>query len=89
MTKERYKELNNSTQGSLTTKEVNEGWHWCDEWDGLLVGPGMSEMNCCSCFEDDKFISIPFHLLKTINQMATNPKQYNTIVTRYEPIGMK
>jgi hypothetical protein len=31
----------------LTLKEIDQGWHWCSDWDGLLVGPGMDEMDSC------------------------------------------
>lgn len=34
----------------LTAAEVAEGWHWCDEWDYLLVGPGSAEP--CSHLKD-------------------------------------
>ena len=34
----------------LTADEVKQGWHFCREWDGLLIGPGMkNEWECCSC----------------------------------------
>lgn len=33
----------------LSDEEIAEGWHWCPEWDGLLVGPGMPEMESCVC----------------------------------------
>lgn len=37
-------------QLSLTTEEMKAGWHFCTEFDGLLVGPGMkSEQECCTC----------------------------------------
>jgi hypothetical protein len=35
--------------GKLTPDEIVLGWHWCAEFDGLLVGPGMGELNFCSC----------------------------------------
>src|SRR5579863_2137275 len=25
------------------------GWHWCCEFDLILVGPDMSESRCCQC----------------------------------------
>lgn len=34
---------------ALTESELAIGWHWCDEWDGLLVGPNMDELRCCKC----------------------------------------
>ena len=34
----------------LTEDEVLDGWHFCFEWDGMLVGPGMDEQDACTCF---------------------------------------
>lgn len=33
----------------LMEEEVRDGWHFCPDWDGLLVGPGMSELQGCTC----------------------------------------
>lgn len=33
----------------LREEEWKAGWHWCDEFDGLLVGPGMVELKHCRC----------------------------------------
>jgi hypothetical protein len=35
----------------LTEEEIAEGWHFCYDWDYLLVGPGMSELEACGCGE--------------------------------------
>jgi hypothetical protein len=51
MTNERYKELWENYEAPLTQEEINEGWHFCVEWDGLLIGPGMDEMDFCKCLE--------------------------------------
>lgn len=48
MTDERWKELMRA-EDDLTEEEIQEGWHFCWEWDGLLVGPGMDEMDSCLC----------------------------------------
>ena len=48
MNRERYIELDNSGKG-LTDEEYNQGWHWCGEWDDMLVGPGSLEALVCSC----------------------------------------
>ena len=48
MNKERYDILEQSGLG-LTKEEYDQGWHWCNEWDGLLVGPSMREAIVCSC----------------------------------------
>lgn len=29
--------------------EIVQGWHFCWDWDGLLVGPGMGELQTCTC----------------------------------------
>lgn len=35
----------------LTKEEFELGWHYCPDWDGLLIGPGMRELECCTCKE--------------------------------------
>lgn len=52
MTNERYKELMNDA-GTITSEEAALGWHWCNEFDGLLVGPNMGELKCCKCLPQD------------------------------------
>ena len=34
----------------LTQEEANVGWHFCVDWDLLLIGPGMPEAESCTCF---------------------------------------
>jgi len=46
--RERYMELDRSGEG-LTKEEWEAGWHWCNEWDGMLVGPDTDEALVCSC----------------------------------------
>lgn len=38
-----------ASQLRLTLFEMRNGWHYCWEWDGMLVGPGMMEYSCCMC----------------------------------------
>ena len=57
MTPERYNALMNwNNQGPdlcLTDDEIEQGWHWCSDWDFLLVGPDMeAEQAVCNCFCD-------------------------------------
>lgn len=33
----------------LNALEIKEGWHFCNDWDGLLVGPEMAEYQHCRC----------------------------------------
>lgn len=30
-------------------EEVKAGWHYCTDWDFMLVGPGMREWEGCTC----------------------------------------
>jgi len=53
MTYERRRDLELYWTQQLTGKEIDEGWHWCCEWDGLLVGPGMEELEVCRCGTDE------------------------------------
>lgn len=47
MDKARYADLMRGC--ALTHEEVAAGFHFCSEWDGLLVGPGSPELESCSC----------------------------------------
>lgn len=49
MTAQRWKDLMWSDDLKLTEPELAEGWHWCPEFDGLLVGPGMGALRACPC----------------------------------------
>lgn len=49
MTNERYWQLCKDDNEKLTNTELSEGWHFCREWDYLLIGPGMSEIEVCCC----------------------------------------
>jgi hypothetical protein len=50
MTDERWLQLMNSDTEPLTEQEVKEGWHFCPEWDGLLMHRVITPEDC-SCFE--------------------------------------
>jgi hypothetical protein len=50
MEESRWSELMNNDDLDLTDSETAHGWHFCPEWDGLLIGPGMWEFeHCCPC----------------------------------------
>jgi hypothetical protein len=49
MTPERYTELTESDTLPLTEEEIAEGFHFCPDWDGLLVGPSSPEVDSCPC----------------------------------------
>lgn len=52
MTKARWCHLMEDNDSKLTEDELSLGWHFCPEWDGLLIGPGMGEEESCLCFPD-------------------------------------
>jgi hypothetical protein len=45
-----------SYQG-LTDREFANGWHFCFEWDGLLIHPSWPEAECCRCILADEYPS--------------------------------
>ena len=49
MDKKRWVELEKSLDSVISIEESEEGWHWCPDWDYLLVGPGMGELESCCC----------------------------------------
>jgi hypothetical protein len=56
MTEERWQALEKAG-GTLTKEEMEEGWHWCNEMDFLLVGPGMHFFQNCkdTCLSNGTF----------------------------------
>lgn len=54
MNNERYIELERSNSLPLTEEEIKKGWHWCGDWDYMLVGPGMAAVESCTCVNDFK-----------------------------------
>ena len=49
MDEKRRKQLECDRQESLTLQERLEGWHYCIDWDFMIIGPGMPEMKHCNC----------------------------------------
>ena len=56
VTEERWQALEKAG-GTLTKEEMEEGWHWCNEMDFLLVGPGMHFFQNCkdTCLSNGTF----------------------------------
>lgn len=46
---DRYIDLTESEDATLSEDEISNGWHWCGSWDDMLVGPGMDNALSCSC----------------------------------------
>ena len=54
MEKSRYEQLSRNLDESLTDKEVQDGWRFCCEWDGLLIHSSHPEAECCRCLRDER-----------------------------------
>ena len=39
----------------LTAEELKDGWHWCDDWDSLLIHTDDVEFKQCKCDFMKKF----------------------------------
>lgn len=52
MSNERYQELMDNPNLWLTAEEIEAGWHFCCEWDYLLIHPSHPEAECCTCHEE-------------------------------------
>ena len=52
MTEERYRELQRDPDATLTLVEFTAGWHFCWDWDGLLVNAydDEGEGRACTCY---------------------------------------
>lgn len=50
MDAKRYFELQNNPDLDLTEEEQKE-WHFCMDWDGLLIHMNDPEMSCCTCWK--------------------------------------
>jgi hypothetical protein len=82
MTNHRWRELMVENEGGLvfvlTQDEIKEGWHYCAEFDCLLVGPGMGELACCSCLPQGHTVyqTIPWEdLMQPITLDDFNPPE--------------
>ena len=49
MSEERIEQLKNDQSLELTDEELALGYHFCYDWDGLLVEPGSNKMQHCFC----------------------------------------
>ena len=52
MSRERYRYLNTDMDAAVTKEEFALGWHYCYDWDGLLVNAydEEGEGSCCTCY---------------------------------------
>jgi hypothetical protein len=81
MTRERWTYLQESRDPHvcISDEELAEGWHWCNEFDGLLVGPEMGELRFCKCLPKDH------PALKTIPEDPYDTPEYHAFVESTVP----
>jgi len=49
MTEQRYLELDRDYELDLTPEETKAGWHFCPDWDYLLIHNRHVEIEGCCC----------------------------------------
>jgi hypothetical protein len=49
MNLERQKFLSTHAEAYLTDAERDEGWHFCYDWDGMLIHTSDVEFEACQC----------------------------------------
>ena len=48
MNRERWMEIEFGNS-PLTQEEIDQGYHFCYEWDEMCIGPDMPEWDVCLC----------------------------------------
>ncbi len=51
MTIERYEAIMMDQDLYLTKDEVKAGWHFCIDWDDMLIHKDWPEFQSCSCYK--------------------------------------
>lgn len=51
--------LLNARGVGITPDEYTLGWHFCPDWDDLLVGPGTLEAEACTCAAHRDMLTTP------------------------------
>lgn len=49
MTPERYQQLCHDHSTILTDEEYHGGWHFCMDWDGMLIHTSDKAYEVCGC----------------------------------------
>jgi hypothetical protein len=58
--RERFLETAPDSEAKLTKDEMREGWHWCQEFDGLLTqGEILNDDGSCICGFDKSKVKEP------------------------------
>jgi hypothetical protein len=61
MDKSRYNELSaNNSVAKLSEHEVQDGWHFCNSFDGMLIHINDDEIFYCNCDKEHRGFEIPW-----------------------------
>lgn len=66
----RYHSLQWTEEGSLTQEEIDAGWHWCYEWDDMLIHPNMPEYAHCTCKGNEELAKKAFDREAALSKMV-------------------
>lgn len=51
MTRKEHYVLERDPEAKLTEEQLKDGWHFCNEWDGMLIHITQPEYEACLCDE--------------------------------------
>lgn len=49
MSKERWEFLERNIASHITQDDIDNGWHFCEDWDCMLIHKSWPEMESCTC----------------------------------------
>ncbi len=49
MNQTRYDEIQSDIKAELSESEINAGWHFCPDWDFMLIHKDWREYEGCCC----------------------------------------
>lgn len=50
----RWERLERGVDSGLTKEDIKSGWHFCCDWDGMLIHETWTESICCRCNEQSE-----------------------------------
>lgn len=58
MDRKRYIELEKDANSHLTPEELQQGWHFCPDWDYMLIQKGSDAEECYCKISVDKHTKV-------------------------------
>ena len=71
---ERRSAVENNPEAKLTEAEMAAGYHYCPEWDGMLIGPEDSEAQVCTCSAGLQISADQYAVAAAITLVADTPE---------------